>query len=109
MTLDHYQPRIRGGTSDYFNLVSCCRRCNRYKGTVIPEDVEELQLKLFKKAVKDKKIEFGISNMKKEHLLKLAEMVEKIECHGDHSMAKGEAFILFIFNNRITRIDGSWR
>ena len=32
MTVDHHQPRSRGGTDDDDNLVYACPRCNEHKG-----------------------------------------------------------------------------
>lgn len=32
LTLDHVQPRMRGGDASEGNLVTCCRRCNALKG-----------------------------------------------------------------------------
>lgn len=32
LTIDHHQPRSRGGSDDVENLVYCCARCNEYKG-----------------------------------------------------------------------------
>ena len=32
LTLDHVQPRIRGGDGSEGNLVACCRVCNELKG-----------------------------------------------------------------------------
>jgi hypothetical protein len=32
LTLDHVQPRMRGGDASEGNLVACCRPCNRLKG-----------------------------------------------------------------------------
>lgn len=32
LTLDHVQPRVRGGDHSDGNLVSCCRACNEAKG-----------------------------------------------------------------------------
>jgi 5-methylcytosine-specific restriction endonuclease McrA len=31
LTLDHVEPRMRGGDSSPGNLVTCCRECNREK------------------------------------------------------------------------------
>ncbi len=31
LTLDHYQPKAKGGTDDLDNLLYCCARCNQYK------------------------------------------------------------------------------
>jgi 5-methylcytosine-specific restriction endonuclease McrA len=32
LTLDHVQPRVRGGDGSDGNLVACCRACNTAKG-----------------------------------------------------------------------------
>jgi hypothetical protein len=32
LTLDHVQPRMRGGDASAGNLVACCERCNALKG-----------------------------------------------------------------------------
>jgi hypothetical protein len=32
LTVDHFQPRSRGGTGDAGNLVYCCHACNEFKG-----------------------------------------------------------------------------
>ncbi len=34
MTVDHVQPRMRGGDHSIGNLVACCRECNVAKGGV---------------------------------------------------------------------------
>ena len=31
LTIDHFQPRFRGGTDDPDNLLYCCPGCNQYK------------------------------------------------------------------------------
>ncbi|MEW6730896.1 MAG: HNH endonuclease [Acidobacteriota bacterium] len=46
LTLDHVNPRARGGDSSWDNLVACCRRCNNRKGNRLPEEVG---MKLLKK------------------------------------------------------------
>jgi 5-methylcytosine-specific restriction endonuclease McrA len=38
LTLDHVQPRSRGGESTWDNLVACCKRCNHLKGSRTPEE-----------------------------------------------------------------------
>ena len=38
MTLDHVQPRSRGGESSWENLVACCHTCNNRKGSRTPEE-----------------------------------------------------------------------
>jgi hypothetical protein len=32
LTVDHYQPRVQGGTDDFANLVYACHACNEHKG-----------------------------------------------------------------------------
>lgn len=32
LTVDHVQPRVKGGDHSEGNLVACCRRCNAEKG-----------------------------------------------------------------------------
>ncbi len=32
LTVDHFQPRSRGGADDADNLVYCCHACNEFKG-----------------------------------------------------------------------------
>lgn len=32
LTIDHVQPRVKGGDASEGNLVTCCRRCNALKG-----------------------------------------------------------------------------
>lgn len=38
LTLDHVQPRSRGGKLSWTNLVTACRRCNSLKGDRTPEE-----------------------------------------------------------------------
>jgi hypothetical protein len=38
LTVDHFQPRARGGTDDLSNLLYCCWRCNLYKADYWPAD-----------------------------------------------------------------------
>ena len=53
MTVDHYAPRGAGGPTEVFNLVACCRRCNKEKHDRVPPDVSGVQIALFKKAAAD--------------------------------------------------------
>lgn len=32
LTIDHFQPRVRGGRDEEDNLVYCCHACNEFKG-----------------------------------------------------------------------------
>src|SRR5262245_21767086 len=37
LTLDHVIPKSRGGSSNWDNLVACCKRCNNRKGNAMPD------------------------------------------------------------------------
>lgn len=38
LTIDHVMPRSRGGENTWTNLVTCCSRCNVYKGNRTPKE-----------------------------------------------------------------------
>lgn len=38
-TIDHVQPRSRGGEDSWENLVACCLRCNNIKGDRTPQEM----------------------------------------------------------------------
>jgi 5-methylcytosine-specific restriction endonuclease McrA len=38
LTLDHVQPRSRGGETSWENLVACCHPCNNRKGNRTPDE-----------------------------------------------------------------------
>lgn len=38
LTLDHVVPRCHGGRTTWKNIVACCVRCNRRKGSLSPEE-----------------------------------------------------------------------
>jgi CRISPR/Cas system Type II protein with McrA/HNH and RuvC-like nuclease domain len=38
LTIDHVQPRSRGGRNTWTNLVTCCSKCNHKKGNKTPEE-----------------------------------------------------------------------
>ncbi len=41
LTLDHYQPPLKGGDDSPENLVYCCHRCNEYKSDYFPATTEQ--------------------------------------------------------------------
>ncbi|MGM0396417.1 MAG: HNH endonuclease [Bacillota bacterium] len=106
MTMDHYQPRSEGGTDDYFNLVSSCRLCNKYKKNIIPVDKDMVHLKLFHRAWKDNKLVWAVKGFKKMEPQEIISKVYCIVCKADHSIAKNNKQTLFIKNNVIFRMDG---
>jgi 5-methylcytosine-specific restriction endonuclease McrA len=44
LTLDHVQPRSRGGLSTWENLVACCHSCNRRKGNQLLHELQDMRL-----------------------------------------------------------------
>jgi len=48
LTYDHVKPRAQGGKTEWTNIVSCCVRCNGWKGGRTPE---QAKMKLIKKPV----------------------------------------------------------
>jgi 5-methylcytosine-specific restriction endonuclease McrA len=44
LTLDHVQPRSRGGLSTWENLVACCHSCNRRKGNQLLHELQDMKL-----------------------------------------------------------------
>ncbi len=40
LTVDHFQPRSRGGSDDFDNLVYACHACNEFKSDFWPADGE---------------------------------------------------------------------
>jgi 5-methylcytosine-specific restriction endonuclease McrA len=40
LTIDHVQPRSRGGKNTWTNLVTCCSKCNIKKGNKTPEEAK---------------------------------------------------------------------
>jgi hypothetical protein len=44
LTVDHFQPKTKGGTDDLDNLIYCCFRCNQYKHDYWPSAAHEPQL-----------------------------------------------------------------
>lgn len=40
LTVDHVVPRSRGGTHDWDNLVTACKRCNQHKGSHLPDEAQ---------------------------------------------------------------------
>ncbi|RLC01344.1 MAG: HNH endonuclease [Deltaproteobacteria bacterium] len=48
LTMDHIIPLARGGKSEKFNLVPCCKECNTQKKQLIPSEWEEYMASLKK-------------------------------------------------------------
>lgn len=44
LTIDHFQPRSKGGTDELNNLIYCCMRCNQYKLDYWPKTPDQLMI-----------------------------------------------------------------
>lgn len=44
LTVDHFQPRVKGGNDDLNNLIYCCAACNQYKLDYWPEAAVDPEL-----------------------------------------------------------------
>lgn len=59
LTIDHVQPKSRGGLNTWNNLITCCSRCNSIKGDKTPDEANmKLRFKptvpgLFSKVIDD--------------------------------------------------------
>ncbi|MEA3423960.1 MAG: HNH endonuclease signature motif containing protein [Bacillota bacterium] len=101
VNIDHYQPKSKDGVDDYFNLVLSCKRCNKYKGTTIPKDYREIQIKLLKKAVEDRKIMSSIPRLKYNQLVEMVEAINNIKVINNQIVFVSEYNIFFVKNNNI--------
>ncbi|WP_409228441.1 HNH endonuclease [Gudongella sp. SC589] len=106
MTLDHYEPRSEGGSDDYFNLVSCCRLCNKYKKNKIPVDKGKIHLELFHRAWKDKKVLWAVKGIGRNESEEILSRITSVHCRGEISLARGDKITLYIRNNIVIRMDG---
>ncbi len=79
ITLDHYFPLSKGGKDEVFNLVTCCKDCNRYKGNIVLPDYEEVIISLLIRAAKDGMILRKNLNISNRKLQRLISQVNKLE------------------------------
>ena len=78
MTLDHYFPKSLGGSSEIFNLVCCCKQCNRLKRSQMPNDWVAVNISLFRRAIIDKRLNTTALTMSVDALLTKAERINSI-------------------------------
>lgn len=104
VSIDHYLPKSKGGPDDIFNLVCSCRRCNKNKRSSVPEDYKEVMLNLFKRAVKNGKINPAGIKIKREELINLTDEVLKIEDIGDYTVFQSLTQRFYVKDNKIYKI-----
>jgi hypothetical protein len=103
-TLDHFIPLSKGGTDDIFNIVTCCKKCNKIKGDNLPDNYGEVIIELFIQAVKDdmiigKGLKLNNKELKKE-LLK----VDRIEDINDSFVFQSVNMRFYIKNSTVVKI-----
>lgn len=104
ITLDHYLPKSKKGTTDVFNLVICCKFCNISKGNKIPKDYKETILNLFLKAVYDNRIDKASLKISKEELSTELSKVDRVEDLTDHFIFQSNTKRFYVKNNKVYKI-----
>lgn len=104
MTLDHYLPSCSGGIGEIFNLVACCKACNREKGNMVPDDYESVILRLFKAAVSDGFIYCKSSKINKCKLESQLLQVKSVGSTGRSFVLRSPELIFYVRDGVITRI-----
>jgi hypothetical protein len=102
-TLDHYLPRSKGGTYDVFNLVACCKRCNNYKKSTMPSDVDAVHVCLFRRAASDRKLD-PAQLLTFTELAQLAQTVDRVVHQGEVTLFESPSHRISVKNNRIVKI-----
>lgn len=103
LTLDHYAPRGEGGPTEVFNLVACCRRCNKEKYDRVPADVQKVQIALFQKAVADGIITPDLSRIKEWDPGTL-EAVDTVYAAGDDTVFEGGGYRYLVRRHQIVKM-----
>ncbi|GAU76396.1 HNH endonuclease [Fusibacter sp. 3D3] len=101
-TLDHYFPKSLGGTEEFFNLVTCCKPCNRMKKSAVPKDWVAINIALFKRAVSDGKVSNPPCDL--DELIILAHGVESVFRNKVNTVFEGEGYRLYVKENKIYKI-----
>lgn len=104
ITLDHYLPKSHKGTTDVFNLVTCCKFCNKQKKNRIPEDYDQVILSLFLQAVGDNHIIKTSLKSPQNELNEEMLQVNKIESISDHFIFQSNFRRFDIKNNKVFRV-----
>lgn len=102
-TLDHYYPRSLKGTIDIFNLVISCKRCNKAKGSKIPENYKEIILELFLRAVEDNKIRGCNLKIPQRELRAELLKVDKFEAITHQFIFQSKEKRFYIKNNSVVK------
>ena len=104
-TLDHYFPKSLGGTEEFFNLVACCKPCNRMKKSIVPKDWVTINIELFKRAVSDGKVgNQPDSKYNIDELTILAQDIESVFRNKINTVFEGKGYRLYVKENKIYKV-----
>lgn len=103
ITFDHYLPKSKKGTMDVFNLVICCKKCNKLKGNRVPDNYTDTILEMFLRAVRDDKIKGCNLRISQKDLRKELLMVNKFEDIAEQFVFQSNEKRYYIKNNRVTK------
>ena len=98
---DHYFPKSKGGSDSYHNLVLSCKKCNKYKSNTVPKDWKAVNIKLFKRAYKDKKMDIALSKVKYNDLLDKISEVDNIKMENRKAIFYNNQIKIEVKDNKI--------
>ncbi len=104
ITLDHYIPKSKKGTTDIFNLVLSCKQCNKLKGNRVPKDYEDIILDLFLRAVQDNHITGCGLKTPQKILKKDLLAINRIEALTTHFVFQSNTKRFYVKNNMVFKI-----
>jgi CRISPR/Cas system Type II protein with McrA/HNH and RuvC-like nuclease domain len=103
VNIDHYNPRSKGGVDALYNFVLSCKTCNKYKGSVIPRDIDQVNINLMKRAFFDGKITWSEIKINKEQLVQIISAINKIEHNEKEVIFSGGKGLIVMKVNNIVR------
>lgn len=103
-SLDHYLPKSKGGPDAVYNIVLSCKTCNKLKKSSIPEDYEDVMIRLLKKGVRDKKITGSALKIRHQELEALVAEVDKVEHIGEYTVFQSPRYRFYVKGDKIVRV-----
>lgn len=103
-SLDHYFPRSKGGSDNVFNLVSACKKCNRYKKSTVPEDYEIINIRLFKQAILERKVFLVNNEYNHNQLVELVQDIYRFYNDGGFVVFESQSKRFYVKQNKVYKI-----
>ncbi len=104
ISLDHYLPRSMNGPDDIYNMVLCCKKCNKYKKNRIPSDYESVMIENFIQGVKDKKITAPGLRIKIKELSEVTASTNRVEAIGEDVVFQSGKHRFYVNKGHIRKI-----